>query len=115
MRGGASRFRRDGPGRGVDVSSSTMDAFDEAVAAGFGNTTLGVVATNAQLDKAGCLVVAQGGHDGLARARLPRAADPLPRGAASGPSGSFAWCALACIKCVCIARRASSASCERIA
>lgn len=57
--------------RGVDVSTSSMDAFDEAVAAGFGNTTLGVVATNAQLDKAGCLVVAQGGHDGLARALFP--------------------------------------------
>ena len=57
--------------RGVDVSTASMDAFDEAVAAGFGNTTLGVVATNAQLDKAGCLVVAQGGHDGLARALFP--------------------------------------------
>jgi L-aminopeptidase/D-esterase-like protein len=49
----------------------SMDAFDEAVAAGFGNTTIGVVATNARLDKAGCLVVAQGGHDGLARALFP--------------------------------------------
>lgn len=57
--------------RGVDVSVASMDAFDEAVAAGFGNTTLGIVATNAQLDKAGCLVVAQGGHDGLARALFP--------------------------------------------
>jgi L-aminopeptidase/D-esterase-like protein len=57
--------------RGVDVSMASMDAFDEAVAAGFGNTTLGVVATNARLDKAGCLVVAQGGHDGLARALFP--------------------------------------------
>jgi L-aminopeptidase/D-esterase-like protein len=55
----------------VDVSNASMDAFDEAVAAGFGNTTLGVVATNAELDKAGCLVVAQGGHDGLARALFP--------------------------------------------
>ncbi len=57
--------------RGVDVSTASMDAFDEAVAAGFGNTTLGVVATNAELDKADCLVVAQGGHDGLARALFP--------------------------------------------
>jgi L-aminopeptidase/D-esterase-like protein len=57
--------------RDVDVSMASMDAFDEAVAAGFGNTTLGVVATNAQLDKAGCLVIAQGGHDGLARALFP--------------------------------------------
>jgi len=49
----------------------SMDAFDVAVAAGFGNTTLGVVVTNARLDKAGCLVVAQGGHDGLARSLFP--------------------------------------------
>ena len=39
--------------------------------AAFGNTTIGVVATNARLDKVGCLVVAQGGHDGLARALAP--------------------------------------------
>jgi L-aminopeptidase/D-esterase-like protein len=37
----------------------------------FANTTIGVVATNAALDKTGCLVVAQGGHDGLARALFP--------------------------------------------
>lgn len=35
------------------------------------NTTIGVVATNARLDKLGCLLVAQGGHDGLARALEP--------------------------------------------
>ena len=35
------------------------------------NTTIGVVVTNARLDKAGCLLVAQGGHDGLARALEP--------------------------------------------
>lgn len=35
------------------------------------NTTIGVVATNARLDKVGCLVVAQGAHDGLARALVP--------------------------------------------
>ncbi len=39
--------------------------------AAFGNTTIGVIATNAKLDKVGCLVVAQGGHDGLARALSP--------------------------------------------
>ena len=36
-----------------------------------GNTTIGVVATNAALDKAACLWVAQGAHDGLARALAP--------------------------------------------
>jgi L-aminopeptidase/D-esterase-like protein len=35
------------------------------------NTTIGVVLTNAVLDKTGCLLVAQGGHDGLARALEP--------------------------------------------
>ena len=39
--------------------------------AAFENTTIGVVATNATLDKVGCLLVAQGGHDGLARALEP--------------------------------------------
>jgi L-aminopeptidase/D-esterase-like protein len=38
---------------------------------GFGNTTIGLVATNAALDKVGCHLVAQGAHDGLARAVFP--------------------------------------------
>jgi L-aminopeptidase/D-esterase-like protein len=61
----------EGSGGAGASPSESMAAFDEAVAAGFGNTTLAVVATNARLDKAGCLVVAQGGHDGLARALFP--------------------------------------------
>ncbi|MBV9283887.1 MAG: P1 family peptidase [Acidimicrobiia bacterium] len=36
-----------------------------------GNTTVGLVATNAALDKAQCLWVAQGAHDGLARVLTP--------------------------------------------
>ena len=35
------------------------------------NTTIGVIATNARLDKVGCHLVAEGGHDGLARAVFP--------------------------------------------
>ncbi|MDW3220794.1 MAG: P1 family peptidase [Acidimicrobiales bacterium] len=35
------------------------------------NTVIGVVATNARLDKVGCRVVAEGAHDGLARAITP--------------------------------------------
>lgn len=35
------------------------------------NTTIGLVATNAALDKVGCNLVAQGAHDGLARAITP--------------------------------------------
>lgn len=40
--------------------------------ASFGaNTTIGLVLTDAALDKVGCLRAAQGGHDGLARAIVP--------------------------------------------
>jgi len=35
------------------------------------HTTIGVVCTNARLGKTGCLIVAQGAHDGLARAIRP--------------------------------------------
>lgn len=35
------------------------------------NTVIGVVATNAILDKVGCRVVAEGAHDGLSRAIMP--------------------------------------------
>jgi L-aminopeptidase/D-esterase-like protein len=35
------------------------------------HTTIGVVATNAALDKVGCLLLAQSAHDGLARALEP--------------------------------------------
>ena len=34
-------------------------------------TTVGIVVTNASLDKTGCLLVAESGHDGLARALDP--------------------------------------------
>ncbi len=37
----------------------------------FTNTTIGVVVANARLDKSACLIVAQGAHDGLARAITP--------------------------------------------
>jgi L-aminopeptidase/D-esterase-like protein len=37
----------------------------------YGNTTIGVVATNARFDKLACLLIAQGAHDGLARSVVP--------------------------------------------
>lgn len=37
----------------------------------FGNTTIGVVVTNAITDKTGCHLAAQSGHDGFARALQP--------------------------------------------
>ncbi len=55
-------------------SSIGAAAMFEGVTAGarpFGNTTIGVVATNARLDKAGCFLLAQSAHDGLARAVFP--------------------------------------------
>ena len=35
------------------------------------NTTIGVIVTNARIDKVSCQLVAQSGHDGLARALFP--------------------------------------------
>lgn len=56
---------------GGPVGSGAVSA--EAMVSGgaFGNTTIGVIATNARLDKVGCLHAAQAGHDGLARALEP--------------------------------------------
>ena len=64
-----------------DVAPDTVASLDQRVAAGesvwpaapapFGNTVVGVVVTNADLDASGCLRVAQGAHDGLARAVSP--------------------------------------------
>ncbi|HEX2850110.1 MAG TPA: P1 family peptidase [Acidimicrobiales bacterium] len=51
---------------GEEADAAAVDA-----AGAFENTTIGVVATNARLDKTGCLLVAQGAHDGLARALDP--------------------------------------------
>ena len=45
--------------------------FDTPVEASFGNTTIGVIATNAIADKRTCHLMAQSGHDGMARALLP--------------------------------------------
>jgi L-aminopeptidase/D-esterase-like protein len=57
------------------VLGEHAEAVPEPVAvdpgAAFANTTIGVVATNATLDKLGCLLVAQSAHDGLARALDP--------------------------------------------
>jgi L-aminopeptidase/D-esterase-like protein len=54
----------------AQVAAGTFDAWPEPVEP-FSNTTIGVIVTNAALDKPACLVVAQGGHDGLARAIVP--------------------------------------------
>ena len=63
------------PGADDRMALELADAHDVAEArvtgTGFVNTTIGVVATNARLDKMACHLVAQGGHDGLARSLFP--------------------------------------------
>lgn len=51
------------------VLDGTFVAPDRSQA--FANTSIGVVVTNASLDAGGCLVIAQGAHDGLARSLMP--------------------------------------------
>jgi L-aminopeptidase/D-esterase-like protein len=58
------------PGAG-DESAVDLAARAPSGLAGFGNTTVGLVATNATLDKVACHLVAQAAHDGLARAVFP--------------------------------------------
>ena len=59
----------------IDVTGRGLDDIEAAVLqmpeAPMGNTTIGIIATNARLDKVGCLVVSQGGHDGLGRCLVP--------------------------------------------
>lgn len=54
-----------------DVLDGDSRAGVSFVEPSFENTTIGVIATNARLTKVECLLVAQGGHDGLARALDP--------------------------------------------
>jgi L-aminopeptidase/D-esterase-like protein len=62
----------DGTASSGTVDLGALRRADEAFHdEGLANTTIGVVATNARLDKNGCLNVAQGGHDGMARALFP--------------------------------------------
>jgi L-aminopeptidase/D-esterase-like protein len=55
----------------LDLAGAHDVAEARVTGTGFANTTIGVVATNARLDKMACHLVAQGGHDGLARALFP--------------------------------------------
>lgn len=56
---------------GVNTADIGPPQFDTAVESSFGNTTIGVIATNAVADKQMCHLMAQSGHDGMARALLP--------------------------------------------
>jgi L-aminopeptidase/D-esterase-like protein len=57
----------------TDVSFDAVRILSEPLEFGESraHTTIGIVVTNARLDKVGCRVVAQGAHDGLARAVTP--------------------------------------------
>ncbi|HEX2564423.1 MAG TPA: P1 family peptidase [Acidimicrobiales bacterium] len=55
----------------LDLAGAHDVAEARVTGTGFVNTTIGVVATNARLDKMACHLVAQGGHDGLARSLFP--------------------------------------------
>jgi L-aminopeptidase/D-esterase-like protein len=61
----------DSDGAGVSRAVAEGEHGGPAAAAVFTNTTIGVIVTNARLDKVGCKVVAQGGHGGLSRAIVP--------------------------------------------
>ena len=54
-----------------DPNGAPLPWVDPEPLAPLENTTIGVIATNARLDKVGCHLVAQSGHDGIARAVDP--------------------------------------------
>ncbi len=67
-------WSRRPPPAGAGRPEPGPDARWPAAGATFGaleSTTIGMVVTNAALTKAGCFLVAQSGHDGLARAIEP--------------------------------------------
>jgi L-aminopeptidase/D-esterase-like protein len=60
-----------GVGRWAEPEPVIAPAGTSGASEAFANTTIGVVATNAALDKVGLQHVARGAHDGLARAVNP--------------------------------------------
>ncbi len=59
-------------GTHAPVAPTRPVAVDDAVGSTeYGNTTIGVIVTDADLDKAGCHLVARAGHGGLSRALVP--------------------------------------------
>ncbi len=58
-------------GSEVDDPGPPVSADSAELGDAFANTTIGVVATNAAIDKVTCHLAAQSAHDGLARALLP--------------------------------------------
>ncbi|GIG71228.1 P1 family peptidase [Phytomonospora endophytica] len=61
----------DTDGNGLMAAAADVGPQGIYPAPPFTNTTIGFLATNARLDKIGCLILAQGAHDGLSRAIVP--------------------------------------------
>jgi L-aminopeptidase/D-esterase-like protein len=53
------------------IVDGTFDGWPPVAGAPFENTTIGVIVTNGRIDKTGCHLVSQSGHDGFARALFP--------------------------------------------
>jgi L-aminopeptidase/D-esterase-like protein len=68
---GIGVHRTGGPGGDGDGVQNAGVGTGGLGVGGLQATTIGVIVTNAALDKTGCLLVAQSGHDGLARALEP--------------------------------------------
>jgi L-aminopeptidase/D-esterase-like protein len=63
--------RAEGDPLDLGGAAAGMGAVVDAAAVTLSNTSVGVIVTNAALDKSACLLVAQSGHDGLGRALEP--------------------------------------------
>lgn len=61
----------DDPGRPRPPAFAPTDGRPGGAPADRTNTTIGVIVTNARVTKTDCLLLAQSGHDGLARSLLP--------------------------------------------
>ncbi len=90
-----------GAGRWGEPEPTIPDPDVGGAAGGFTNTTIGVVATNASVDKVGAQHMARGAHDGLARAVEPPHATVdgdsfvvLASGALSAPLDRLRWMAV---------------------
>jgi L-aminopeptidase/D-esterase-like protein len=67
----AGRLGRAGGGAGEGFGPVAVGSVDGEASDAFGNTTIGLIVTNARLSKLDCHLVAQSGHDAFARALVP--------------------------------------------
>jgi L-aminopeptidase/D-esterase-like protein len=79
----------------IDDGAPVADRFagigpDAEASTAFGNTTIGLIVTNAALSKVACHLVAQGGHDAFARALVPSHTRVDGDAVVAAATGSFA-------------------------